>query len=51
LIDVGHFASERLILEPLAAYLRSVAENRRVFIQVFVATSERDPFWIPKNTS
>ncbi len=51
LIDVGHFASERLILEPLAAYLRSVAENRRISIQVFVATSERDPFWIPKNTS
>lgn len=48
LIDVGHFASERLILEPLAAFLRSMAENRQASVQVVVAMSERDPFWVPE---
>lgn len=47
-IDVGHFASERLILEPLAAFLRSTAEKRRASVRVLVAMSERDPFWIPE---
>lgn len=44
LIDVGHFASEHLILEPLAAYLQAAAKNREGPVEVFVATSERDPF-------
>lgn len=47
-IDVGHFASERLILEPLASFLRSTAESRQASVQVLVATSEKDPFWIPE---
>jgi dinuclear metal center YbgI/SA1388 family protein len=43
LIDIGHFASERLVVEPLAARLRSWASEHRV--EVVAATQERNPFW------
>ncbi len=43
LIDVGHFASERLVVEPLAARLRSWASGRGV--EVAAASQEKDPFW------
>ena len=46
LIDVGHFASEQLIVKPLADYLRSRAFGRGIGLQVIEASSERDPFRI-----
>jgi len=46
LMDIGHFASERLVVQPLADYLcaRAVEEKHR--LEVFASRSERDPFWI-----
>ncbi len=46
LIDIGHFASERLIVKPLAAYLENQAAQRRFSIEVFTAGEEQDPFMI-----
>lgn len=45
LIDVGHFASEHLIVHPLTVYLaeRSKALDRK--LEVLESTEERDPFW------
>lgn len=43
LIDIGHFASERLVVEPLAARLRSWTSGRGV--EVVAASRERNPFW------
>ncbi len=45
-IDVGHFASERLVLEPLASFLRSRARAESVALEVFVSRSEKEPFHI-----
>ncbi len=45
LIDIGHFASERLIVEPLADYLRSRSSGEAVSLEVIPAVTERDPFW------
>lgn len=44
-VDVGHFASERLIVEPLAAFLRSRAAREQVSLTIRVALDETDPFW------
>jgi len=44
LIDVGHFASERLVVQPLADYLRSEAAKEGFSSKVLVATGEKDPF-------
>lgn len=44
IVDIGHFASEKLVLEPLAAYLRSQAEGERAGLEVFLSRSEEDPF-------
>ncbi|NLI83203.1 MAG: Nif3-like dinuclear metal center hexameric protein [Deltaproteobacteria bacterium] len=46
LIDVGHFASERIVVAPLADYLRSKAERRSPDLRVFTAKAECDPFWV-----
>jgi putative NIF3 family GTP cyclohydrolase 1 type 2 len=45
LIDVGHFASERLIVRPLAEMLQARAQDSLQGLQVFAACDERDPFW------
>lgn len=45
LIDIGHFASERLIVEPLAVYLREQASRELLSLEVLTACEERDPFW------
>jgi dinuclear metal center YbgI/SA1388 family protein len=45
LLDVGHFASERLIVQPLVDYLTSEAQSRQLQVEVFAADEEEDPFW------
>lgn len=45
LIDVGHFASERLIVQPLADYLQACASGEGVEVDVIASSCERDPFW------
>lgn len=45
LIDIGHFASERLIAGPLADYLRSRSLQSPDKLEVIVAMQEKDPFW------
>jgi dinuclear metal center YbgI/SA1388 family protein len=44
LIDIGHFASESIIVRPLAAFLRAQAAARGEALEVFAASVERDPF-------
>jgi dinuclear metal center YbgI/SA1388 family protein len=44
LIDIGHFASEKLILEPFGDFLRSKAKSEAAELEVFVSKSEKDPF-------
>jgi putative NIF3 family GTP cyclohydrolase 1 type 2 len=43
-IDIGHFASEKLVLEPFGDFLRSKAESEAAELEVFVSKSEVDPF-------
>jgi dinuclear metal center YbgI/SA1388 family protein len=43
-IDIGHFASEKLVLEPFGDFLRSKAKCEGVELEVFISTSEKDPF-------
>ncbi len=45
LIDVGHFASEHLIVRPLAAYLAARSNELGRDVEVFESSEERDPFW------
>jgi dinuclear metal center YbgI/SA1388 family protein len=45
-IDVGHFASERIVVQPVVEYLRSRAARDKVEIEVLAASEESDPFWI-----
>lgn len=49
LIDIGHFASERVVVGPLAEYLRSKAVRERVVLEVCTADAEVDPFLILKD--
>lgn len=44
-VDIGHFASERIIVAPLAAYLREEAKRRSQYLEVMEAGTENDPFW------
>jgi dinuclear metal center YbgI/SA1388 family protein len=44
LVDLGHFASERLVVEPLAQALRQAAAGAAAAVGVVTAQSERDPF-------
>jgi dinuclear metal center YbgI/SA1388 family protein len=46
LVDMGHFASERIIVAPVAEVLRSQAAAGRLGLEVFTASREEDPFWI-----
>ena len=43
-IDIGHFASEKLIIEPFGDFLRSKAKSEAAELEVFVSKSEKDPF-------
>jgi dinuclear metal center YbgI/SA1388 family protein len=45
MIDIGHFASEKIIVAPLVDYLVSRASREGVGLEVFAAKEERDPFW------
>jgi putative NIF3 family GTP cyclohydrolase 1 type 2 len=45
LVDVGHFASERIVVPPLASYLSACAARERAEVEVLTALRERDPFW------
>ncbi|MDY0038948.1 MAG: Nif3-like dinuclear metal center hexameric protein [Desulforhabdus sp.] len=44
LIDVGHFGSERVIVEPLVSYLKRRADQERASLEISAAECERDPF-------
>ena len=44
LLDVGHFASERLIVEPLVSQLKLQAEKNNMSLEIFAAECEQDPF-------
>jgi dinuclear metal center YbgI/SA1388 family protein len=44
LVDLGHFASERLVVEPLAQALRQAAAGAAAAVEVVIAQCERDPF-------
>ena len=45
-VDVGHFASEKLVLEPMGNFLRSKAKSEGTELEVFISRSEKDPFTI-----
>jgi dinuclear metal center YbgI/SA1388 family protein len=45
LIDVGHFASEHIIVHPLAEYLRSRSRDLELRLEVLESNEESDPFW------
>jgi dinuclear metal center YbgI/SA1388 family protein len=47
LIDIGHFASERIVVEPLAAFFRAQAASQGDDLAVFESMVEKDPFWHP----
>ncbi|MBM7865530.1 Nif3-like dinuclear metal center hexameric protein [Heliobacterium gestii] len=44
LIDAGHFATERPVLEALAAYLEERAAKEKTTVQVIVHPQSQDPF-------
>jgi dinuclear metal center YbgI/SA1388 family protein len=44
LIDIGHFASEKLIIQPLVTYLRQQATGVGASLEILAAQEERDPF-------
>jgi dinuclear metal center YbgI/SA1388 family protein len=44
LVDLGHFASERLIVEPLAEALRAVVASSGFGVEVLTAGDEHEPF-------
>jgi dinuclear metal center YbgI/SA1388 family protein len=44
LVDLGHFASERLIVEPLAEVMRTAAASAAFQVEVMTARNESDPF-------
>ena len=47
LIDIGHFASERIVVPPLAAFLRARAVAQDEALEVLETSAEKDPFWLP----
>ncbi|SMC23996.1 dinuclear metal center protein, YbgI/SA1388 family [Desulfacinum hydrothermale DSM 13146] len=44
LVDVGHFASERIMVAPLVLYLTECAAREGVALEVFASDVEKDPF-------
>jgi dinuclear metal center YbgI/SA1388 family protein len=45
-VDVGHFASERIVVPVLAEYLRSRAAREGADLELLAAAEESDPFWV-----
>lgn len=45
LIDIGHFASEHLIIDSVAQRLRRMALGSKMEIHIETCMMERDPFW------
>lgn len=45
-IDVGHFASERIVVPVLGEYLRSRAAREGAELELLAAAEESDPFWV-----
>jgi len=45
LIDVGHFSSEKIVVRPVAAFLRTQAGAHGQELEVIEAGVEKDPFW------
>ncbi len=45
LIDAGHFATERLMIDGVARQLREQCEQRRLDIEILTLTTEQDPFF------
>lgn len=46
ILDVGHFASEKLVLEPIAALLETKAREEACMLETLVSRTEKDPFRI-----
>ncbi|MDJ0783771.1 MAG: Nif3-like dinuclear metal center hexameric protein [Desulfosarcinaceae bacterium] len=46
LIDVGHFASERIVVNHLVTQLRNRLADRHPDIAIMAATQEREPFYL-----
>ena len=44
LIDIGHFASEHLIVDVLAERLKKVLSKHEIYVKVEAYGLERDPF-------
>jgi len=44
LIDAGHFATERLMIEGLSAQLEQELDKRKLAVKILRCTLERDPF-------
>lgn len=47
LVDLGHFTSERLIVEPLAEALRVAVASAAVEVEILTAREEAEPFYSP----
>jgi len=45
LIDIGHFASEHLIIDTIAKRLRKMAVDNNMDISIEACMIEQDPFW------
>ncbi len=45
LIDIGHFASEHLIIDSVAKRLRKMALDNKMDIHIDTCMMERAPFW------
>ncbi len=46
IVDIGHFSSERVVVRPLAEYLRSRAAREQAVLEVYTADTESDPFLV-----
>lgn len=44
LVDPGHFGTERVVLQPLADYLRKRCKEENLTLDIFVSESKTDPF-------
>ena len=45
LVDIGHFASEQLIVDPVVKRLQEMAICRKMDLAIEGCTTEKDPFW------
>lgn len=51
LIDVGHFSSEHLVIDPLVAQLKAAARSRKWEVDIEACRLERDPFFYISDTT